>query len=256
MKKTLLTDILHSFKVIPEAFAYLISRPRLYVYIIIPVVMNIILAVMLWGFTFNFFQNLTDYFLANAEFEGFLFNLIYGAGSIISSIIAFLITWFLITSIGIIIQSPFNGQIVEFILDEKGVEGFKDYKGIQLIIFEFVRSIKFESAKITITILVFVFTFVLNFIPVVGSFLYAFINIANIFFLNLLDLLDPCYSRVGMHTKQEIKATFKNLPRFVGFGTLAYLVWGIPIINFLLMPLLFTSAALSFVKISQNAKQT
>lgn len=217
--------------------------------------MNIIFAVIFYGVVFTLFQNLTDQWIGDAQIEGRIFDLIYGAGSILSSIFAFILTCFLITSIGIVIQSPFNGQIVERILDEKKVEGFKDYEGIQMILFELVRSLKFEGVKIAIIVLVFALTFVLNFIPIVGSFLYAVINFSNVFFLNVLDLLDPCYSRIGMHTKQEIKTTFKNLPSYIGFGTLAYFVWGIPIVNFLLMPLLFTSATLTFVKVNQNGKQ-
>ncbi|MBP9758278.1 EI24 domain-containing protein [Candidatus Dojkabacteria bacterium] len=241
-------EVIDSFKVVFVAIVYLLARPRLYVFIIIPYLINTIIFILLFGLVFAFFNQQINSLTSLLEFSGFWVEVINKTLKVLGTILATVFTSFLLISIALIIQSPFNSIITESILKENNIEKKNDKAGIKFVIADILRALEFEIVKLLIIAFVFIITFALNFIPVIGSFLYLAINTLNIFFLNLLDLLDPSYNYVGFKVFKELKLTFKNISNYLGFGILAYTVWGIPVINFLLMPILYSSATIAFLK--------
>lgn len=240
-------DVVGSFRVIFASVVYLLSRPKLYIFIIIPYIINAIIFILLFGFVFAFFNQQINSLTSLLEFNGFLEGLISTTLKLIGSLLAIVFTSFLLISIALIIQSPFNSIITESILKENNIEKINDKTGIKFVIKDLLRALEFEIVKLLIIVLVFIITFALNFIPFIGSILYLVINTFNIFFLNLLDLLDPSYNYLGFKVAKEIKFTFKNIFNYLGFGILAYIVWGIPVVNFLLMPIFYSSATLALL---------
>ena len=254
-QRSRLTDIVYSFKVISLSFVYILTRPRLYIFILLPFVLNLIGFFVFFGLVFNFifdyFNNLTDLL----EFDTQVEQIIDTVLDILGFLISLIVSGYFLNTIALIVQSPFNTYIVEMMLAQNGYKKQSSNNFFSGLLVELVRATKFELIKLLLIVMAFVITFVLNFIPLVGGILYLLINSIIIFLLNLLDLLDPTYNVKGMGVLSELKFTIGNLRNYFGLGLLAYIVWGIPFINFFLMPYLYLGGAMAFLKTLDGQKE-
>ena len=254
-QKSGLNDIVYPFKVISLSFVYILTRPKLYIFILLPFVLNLIGFFVFFGLVFNFifdyFNNLTDLLEFNAQIEQVIDTVL----GILGFLISLIVSGYLLNTIALIVQSPFNTYIVETMLAQNGHKKQSSNNFFSGLLVELLRATKFELIKLLLIVMAFVITFVLNFIPIVGGILYLLINSIIIFLLNLLDLLDPAYNVKGMSVLSELKFTIGNMKNYFGLGLLAYIVWGIPFINFLLMPYLYLAGAMAFLKTLDGQKE-
>lgn len=233
---------LQSFTYIPRAIKYLFQHPKLYPFVIIPFLLNLIFGTILFFVVLNTSKNsLSD--LLNFDF---LTQLKYfdQVISVFSVIFALLLATYLSVSLAIVIQSPFNGLIVEKIFADKGITDKMQLSGFKMLVYDIKRSLQFEIQKLLLLGSVLCLSLLLNIIPVIGNLLFVIIGFASTYLFNLMDLLDPGLDRFDLNLKQKINKITHNLDTTFAAGLLLHLVINIPIVNFLLLPILFTSAGL------------
>jgi CysZ protein len=146
-----------------------------------------------------------------------------------------IVCYFLFTILGGLITAPFNeniSQIVEEkITDEKVITGIGFWKDTFL-------SIKGEVQKLLFYFSILFVIFLLNFIPLIGNAVSAVLGIIFSFFFNALDFLDYPMQRKIFTFKQKLRVTLRGGMLTFGFGTIAFLMMFLPIVNVFMKPIL------------------
>lgn len=233
---------LKSFKYLPQGFVYLLSRPKLYKFLVLPVFINLLLIGTLAFASYSAINQLLQNLLTIDWLSSisFLDEIL----AFLSGFLAVLFTGYLSISLAVIVQSPFNGLIAEHIFEEYGVEDKVNLSGLSMAWYDIKRSLKLEIQKIVLQITILVLSLLLNLIPIVGSALFIIINfLTSYIFLNI-ELFDPAYSRFDYSLKRKIRQSIRYWYRDFGISLPMYFLVGIPLINFLTLPFLFTAAAL------------
>lgn len=247
-----LSNTISSFTYLPKAFTYLLSRPKLYPYLALPLFLNLILTTLLSVIIFNalsgFITSLLSFnILTSISYIDDIIN-------VVSFVVTFIISAYLSLSLAIIIQAPFNGMIAEKIFEEKGVSDNVNLSVLKMIIYDIKRSIKYEIQKLLLTASILMLTLLLNLIPVIGNILFVMINSISAYIFNLVDVFDPAYSRFDYSLKTKIVQSIKSIERTAGIGIPLYFVINIPIVNFLLLPIVFTGSALMIADMHEKSQ--
>ena len=241
-----------------RTFKLLRQNPQLLTYIIIPLMINIILGSLLyWEF----------WHLSNGSVEAlrlygkqWLDQVTQQIPQIIPYILPFLkglfwltiwfwrfilliFTGFLLSQVGVLMGSPWYGQISEKL--EKQLLGKLSIQDVGLLT-DIQRAIAFELKKLVILIGVGLVCFGLNFLPGIGTIAATAIGIGSTATLTCLDFFDPPLERRRLRFRQKLAMIGKCLPGSAGFG-LASLFWiSIPIVNLVTIPLCVTAGTLFF----------
>ncbi|MCA9383705.1 EI24 domain-containing protein [Candidatus Dojkabacteria bacterium] len=238
-----LQDIKSSLLTFFSSFKFLLSKPKYWPFLILPVITNIIVSILLFLLLTNAISNqLNNIFNLDT---GTTFEFILNS---INYIISLAIVIWLSVSLAMIISSPFSGFLNEKILDEYNIHNAVKLSITKLIQFELIRAIKFESIKFLMTIFVLLVTFIINFIPIIGHALYLIINYYFNSYMYTLDLTDSASSRLGYRVRDKLKEFNNNKAYYLPFGLLATLFLGLPIINFLLLPFFSATATKLFIQ--------
>jgi CysZ protein len=240
--------ILTSFTTPIRVLAYISSRPKTIILIVIPQIINFFISIFVFIFIFNWVSNL----ISSIEVWEFLkiFLKIFGG------IVSFLLTGLILLSIGSIVSSPFNSIIVEQIFEKYGIEKVRDYSGFKLIIFEVFRAIKFEIKKLIIVVGFFVFTLILHAIPILGSMFFGIINFLFAMYINGLDLNDTSNELLRRRFREKSKLLFQNLDYFGPFLAYSTMFLSLPFINILYLPFAIIGSTLIYVEIYEQNKRT
>lgn len=243
MMKIHLGKIFESFTAIFNATLYILKNPKIWVYILLPLIINIVFSTLFFRLTIFKLNEFVGNWEWVVQYE-FLGTIL----SVFGWIVVILVTILIFLLIGMIISSPFNGVIVEKILDESGIKKLDDYSGIKLVGFEIYRASKFEIIKIFLIVLMFALTSILNLIPVVGNMLFIIVNYTFNSFLCVLDLQDASLSRLDYSFKNKSKFIIKNWDLNVVFGLISSIFLTIPFFNFLFLPVASIAATQLFIK--------
>ncbi|MBD3363380.1 hypothetical protein GF362_06710 [Candidatus Dojkabacteria bacterium] len=243
--------IFFSFGVILKSVKYILRNIQIWPLLILPFILNLILSIVIFIFFYSRILELINSGLNYIQLEDFAFipDLARFFGIIFTLII---VLWFFLL-MGMIISAPFNGIIIEKILKEHRIQKVQRYKGVKLLIFEMGRAIKFEFIKILLTILIFIVTSLINLIPVVGNIFFVCINYGFNIFINILDLTDPSFERIHYSFKQKATTILSNVDLFIIFGLISTLLFTIPVVNFLYIPIASISATFLFIKIFKDS---
>jgi CysZ protein len=231
-----------------NTLSFLKNNKWSYKYIIFPYILNLLIFIIFWISLFNFLSAL----ILGLGFLQSIPALLTAFVSGTLLILTFLICAYLLFLFSSLIASPFNGILVQKMLENEKLIKKSETTGVNTIINEIKRSATFEVVKLFLIGALFVLGLLLPVIPLVGVLLSLVINYVGNTYLALVDFYDPALSNSGFAVRERFKFVrsniLKNKKLFLATLTITF----IPLINILFIPFAVISATLTFIRISKS----
>lgn len=230
--------------------------PKLWGYITIPILVNSIVAIALYGgllfFGFEFIADIqTD---LTTWFDGLLANLpswlsfleygLLGLAFLLRLllvIISLFLTGFALTQFGVLLGAPWYGQLSEQI--EKIRTGSVKIVEVS-IVRDLSRAILYELKKLVLMAIVGIPLGIVSFFPGLGT----TISTVGWFILTAtivgLDFIDSSLERRRFKFRRKLKILFRSLPASGSFAIVCVFLISIPIVNLVTIPLCVASGTL------------
>lgn len=213
-------------------------------FVIIPIFMNIVLAVLIfrYGLSGWIVQLLVD--LLDARLDNG-WQWLVSLANVIFNVVAFIMVSVIAVRVGTIIGSPFYGLVAERI-DDKYLSG--EPVPHVTIVQSIRNAIWYEGRKLVLVMILSIIGFALEFIPVLGVFIGSTFVFVSLTIVTLLDYTDVPLSRRGVLFRQRFRLFRQYLPEILGFAVIMVPLSTIPLVNFVAVPLGITAGALLYVK--------
>ena len=241
-----------------RALVTFVRNPRLWQYIAIPILVNLVLAIALYSglllFGFHIVEDVTfdvsrwlDNIIANLpSWLGFLDYATVGLSFLLRLLlILFLLvaTGFLLTQFGVLLGAPWYGQLSEQL--EKVCTGKVEI--VEVSIFRDIgRAILFELKKLVLIAVVGIPLFLLNFIVGIGTLGSTIGSLTLTVTIVCLDFLDSPLERRRLPFRQKLGLVFRSLPASASFGVVCLGLISIPLLNLFTIPICVASGTLFF----------
>ena len=241
-----------------RALAVFRRKPYLWRYTIIPILLNFVLGICLYGgllfFGWQTVQNLTislsnwlDSLIANLPaWLGVLEYLIIGLGFLLRLLLAvvlLLLSGFLLTQFGVLLGAPWYGQLSEQL--EEICTG--QLHSIEVgIVRDLWRAVLFELKKLVLAAIAGVVLLLLNLVPGIGTIASMVGGLTLTATIVCLDFLDPPLERRRLRFREKLAIVFRSLPASASFSLVCLGLISIPFLNLLTIPLCVASGTLFF----------
>lgn len=239
-----------------KAIKVIAENRRLWQYLIIPVLINLIIgiATYIWLLkpSLNSFDILTNNLLLSVEqalnnlpeWLAWLFYLTAFFTSFIKVtllILLFVLIGFIITQFGGILGSPWYGKLSEQIeIISKG-----KLEIIEIHIFhDLWRAILFEFKKLMLIIFIGLPLLLVNFLPAFGGIIATIGWISLTTTIVCLDFFDAPLERRRLKFRKKLKFVWQNIPATAGFGLICLALVTIPFLNLIVIPLCVSAGTL------------
>jgi CysZ protein len=220
--------------------ARLLTHPSLRLFVLIPLVINILIFGSLIGLGVSYMSALMDKWLAGIpQWLDFITWIIWPLIGITLS----LITGYLFTAVALIIASPFNALLAEKAEELVTGRPVESLEGLGAALLAVPRGILRELSKLLYYVPMAVFVLVVSFIPGINA-------VAPVLWLLLgAWMMSIQFVDYPMDNHQLSFADVKEAVRSrrlssMGFGGLVAICTGIPIINFFVVPAAVVGATL------------
>ena len=241
-----------------RALAVFRRKPYLWRYTIIPILLNFVLGIFLYGgllfFGWQTAQNLTislsnwlDDLIANLPaWLGVLEYLIIGLGFLLRLllvVVLLLLSGFLLTQFGVLLGAPWYGQLSEQL--EEICTG--QLHSIEVgIVRDLWRAVLFELKKLVLTAIAGVPLLLLNLVPGIGTIASTVGGLTLTATIVCLDFFDPPLERRRLRFREKLGIVFRSLPASASFSLVCLGLISIPFLNLLTIPLCVASGTLFF----------
>jgi CysZ protein len=226
-----------------RAFAVLASAPRLWRYVAIPVVVNLVVGATLYaGLLFGGFR-LVDATVASlpewAAFVSVLLRALLVLGLLIG-------TGFVLVRFGVVLGAPWYSQLSAQ-LETLRLGGLPEYGGgTGAALRDLGRAVAFELKKLLLVLVVGLVLLLLNVIPGAGTVLATAGGIVLGAVIACLDFFDYPLERRLLSFRQKLGIIRRTLPASAGFGLVCLGLVSIPFVNLLAIPLCVVAGTLFF----------
>ncbi len=241
-----------------RALAVFRRKPYLWRYTIIPILLNFVLGIFLYGgllfFGWQTVQNLTislsnwlDDLIANLPaWLGVLEYLIIGLGFLLRLLLAVVLLFlsgFILTQFGVLLGAPWYGQLSEQL--EEICTG--QLHSIEVgIVRDLWRAVLFELKKLVLAAIAGVVLLLLNLVPGIGTIASMVGGLTLTATIVCLDFLDPPLERRRLRFREKLAIVFRSLPASASFSLVCLGLISIPFLNLLTIPLCVASGTLFF----------
>jgi CysZ protein len=239
-----------------KAFNTFRKNPQLIQYIIIPIIVNIIIAIALYSGLIFFGWQIVDGVQADVsqwlnrvitELPQWLGFISYLASGLVILLRFFLIvilliaTGFLLTQFGVLLGAPWYGQLSEQL--EKVRTGKIEIIEIN-IVKDLTRAILYELKKLVLIALVGIPLLLCNFFPGVGTVISTIGSFTLTTTIVCLDFFDSPLERRRLKFRKKLGIVFRSLPASGSFGLVCLGLISIPLLNLVTIPLCVASGTL------------
>ncbi len=146
--------------------------------------------------------------------------------------------------VGNIVAAPFNSRLSEAV-EAHLVGGQGD---AATVIQGAVRSIITAIGRLLLFLLIYPPIFLTQFVPVAGPFLHPILAALYGAFVLSIDFSDPTFERHFRRFRDKVGFIRRRKSLYLGFGLTAVAMAVIPVVNFLLLPVCVTGAALLYLE--------
>ncbi len=239
-----------------RALFLFIRYPKLLGYIVLPIIINLIIAILIYGsllfFGLEFIEELevdisTRLGLLIADLPAWLSILNYGVSGLIFllqfllTIILFVATGFILTQFGVLLGAPWYGKLSEKLEEIRT-------GNIAIVEVSFVRdigrAILYEIKKIVFMIVFGIPLLIINFFPGIGTLIVT----GGWFILTTiivgLDFMDSALERRRLQFRKKLNLVIKSFPASASFALVCFFLISIPLVNLLTIPLCVASGTL------------
>jgi len=181
-------DLRDGFRFLIRGFTTLLKNPRLWIWAVIPTIINLLLLAVMLGLFIHFYGDIYGWLSAHLGLGGFenpaawwqtalnwilwVVNLLFQIFIVLLSLVILLVVSY---AASFIVAGPFNDLLSEKV--ETMVTGREEPPfTIRKFVHDLWRTIKVESLKAVILLAIPVVLFIFSFIPVIGAPLYVFLT--------------------------------------------------------------------------------
>ena len=221
------------------AARFLLRRPSLLRYLVIPFLINLLVFSVTVYFGFNLFQDLLSTYAPGTDvWYGLLF---YYLAWIVALILTAVLVFFTFTVIGNLIASPFNE-----VLSERAEQLISGRQQTNTESGQFWRdarrSLVVELKKMSFFVVGMLLLFSLNLLPGIGALLYALLApLLTLFFL-VVEYLAFVLMRKQMSFAEQRRYVVRRPMLMAGFGCGVFCLLAIPFLQFFCIPLAVVGA--------------
>ena len=225
------SGFMHPFRCIGLFF----KHPKLILYSIVPMLINLIIYGTIFFLVYNWIIGLTTGIDVLSKQENLFSDILGFLMKFAALLLVIIVCYFLFIIFGGIISAPFDEFTSKYV--EEKIYGVRNSVDLPLLK-EVTMSIKEESKKLLFYFSVIIPLFGINFIPMIGSTISLVVGTPFSAYFNALDFMDYPMNRSGMIFRQKLNLINKKPALTMGFGTIAFLMTFLPVINVFMKPLL------------------
>ncbi len=233
-------------------------EPRLWGYLIIPVLLNLVLGGILYWQLFRVSNYgsavLQDYIQSGAQQVSLYFpQALQGLNTLVQGLViliqwglrllGFIVTGFILAQVGVFLGAPWYGKLSETL--ERLTLGSVYNQEIGFL-GEIQRAIAFELKKLTLLVGIGVICLGLNLLPGLGNLVASILGLSLTTVLTCLDLLDPALERRRFKFRTKLGMIARSFPASAGFGLTCLGLVSIPLLNIVTLPLCVAAGTLFF----------
>ena len=242
-----------------QAFRLLNQTPRLWGYVITPILLTLSLAVLLYGGLLPWAWQRVGDLTQNALIpllgwidrlpnwlEG-LAVLLTGFAVILRVLTTIVLFWLLglvLTQLSVLLGSPWYGRLSEVLEQERLPESFQHLPPSDGFWSDLLRAIQFEVKKLLLTAIVLLLVLGLQFIPVIGQVLGTMLSLLWGALLTCVDFWDGPLERRRYRFRRKLAWILRQFPGNLSFGLLCNLLISLPVLNLVTIPLCVAAGTL------------
>jgi CysZ protein len=225
-----------------RAGRYLAGHPRLWKFVLIPLLINVVVFSALVYGGFLFFDAYVLHLIPTGEAWYWLF--LYYALWLVAAAVTGVLVFFTFTLVGNLIASPFNDLLSE--RTEGLISGTQPEHRFTWAVFwaDAKRILALEVKKMAVFVLAMLLVFCLNLVPVVGSLLFSLLAFVLTVSFLAVEYLGFVAGRKEFTFRQLRRYFFSRFSLLSGFGTGVFVLLAIPFLNFVSIPLGVVGATL------------
>ena len=246
MKPTLKDGLATPFR----AISFLFSNLKLVRYFLIPLSINIVIfGLGTWAF-FHYFGELLNA-LFNTPEVWYQYIIYYFAATVLGLLFAVALV-FGFTAVGNLIASPFNDVLSERTEEIRTGKNIDEPFSFKVLMGDAQTAVGNELRKIGLLILIQVTLLIINFVPIVGTVIYAICSPLSVIFFLAYEYMDFSLSRKRLRFGEKWRLIFDHKGACFGMGATFFFTTVIPFVNFFVMPVAVISATLLYVQIQEG----
>ncbi|MEY2978673.1 MAG: EI24 domain-containing protein [Prochlorotrichaceae cyanobacterium] len=264
--------MIHGFSYPWKAFRLLNQTPRLWNYVVIPIVLTLGLATLLYAGVmppaWQFFGDLTqtalvpllDWIDRLPDWLGILAAILQGFAQILRVLVAIVLFWLLglvLMQLSVLLGSPWYGRLSEVLEQERLPEQFQVLPPSGGLWQDLCRALQFEGKKLVLTAIVFLLVLALQFVPLAGQVLGTVLSLTWGALLICVDFWDGPLERRHYRFRRKLAWILRQFPANLSFGFFCNLLISLPLINLFTIPLCVAAGTLLVCdRLAQNAQNT
>jgi CysZ protein len=226
------------------AAAVLARAPRLWRYVAIPMLVNLLVGATLYAGLLYAGLSAIDGLVAGLPAWAAALGALLRALLIIGLLIA---TGFVLVRFGVVLGSPWYTQLSAELELLRGAQPLPEQgSGLATAVRDLSRALAFELRKLLLVVAIGALLLLLNLIPVAGQLLATAGWIALGATITCLDFLDYPLERRMFSFRAKLRVIRRSLPASAGFGLVCLGLVSIPFVNLLSIPLCVAAGTLFF----------
>jgi CysZ protein len=227
-----------------RAFGLIARTPRMWRYIVVPMLVNVVVAAGLYGGLLFLGLRQIDAQIGAAT----------GLAAIVAALLRVLlivglliVIGFLLVRFGVVLGSPWYSQLSEHL--EQQLTGHAppaEPLTIRGIARDLGRALAFEAKKLVLVIAIGVLLLLVNLVPGFGQAASAVGGFALGALIACLDFFDGPLERRRLSFRAKLRAVRNGMPASAGFGLVAFALVSVPFVNLLSIPVCVAAGTLFF----------
>ena len=233
--KNPVSEFVHGFLCPFRSFGFIRQNPKLYKFILIPFLINVItFSLVIYFGLGSFFDFVMSKIPQGDAWYWLILNYFIMALAIL---VVLVLVFFTFAVLGSLLASPFNDLLserTETMLTGKGNAGAFSFS---VLLRDAGRTLVLESQKIGLFLIGMLVLMLLHFIPVLGSALYPILSVGWTVFFLVTEYTGYVFARKRYNFSKQRKTVFKYSALMFGFGMGLFCVLAIPFLQFMCIPL-------------------
>lgn len=226
-----------------RALGRILSDRRLWGYVLVPLVLNLVLGVLLYGVLLNLGFGWIDGLSERSSLGGALEAVL----RVVLVVGLFVGVGFVLVRFGVLLGSPWYSNMSERIeRAELGSAPPAEPLTPAGIARDLGRALGFELRKLVIVLVVGLLLLLVNLIPVAGQAIGTVGSVVLGAFIACLDFFDGPLERRRLRFREKVGYARQNMPASAGFGLACFALISIPLLNLLLIPVCVAAGTLFF----------
>lgn len=249
-------DLLAGISYPLRALALLNRTPRLWRFVIVPIVVNVVVAAALYlGVYAVLLQQLRARLADSALGEA----LVVAIGALLAVLLAIGVG-FMLVRFGVVLGAPWYGQLSEE-LERLLTPRTAPPEGLTAgaVAYEIWRALQFEAKKLALFLAIWLPSLLLLLVPGFGGILYMALGIILGALISCLDFFDGPQERRRFGFRRKLATIRRTMPASLSFGVVAAALVAIPLVNLLAIPLCVTAGNIFVIErglaLTQSARR-